>query len=268
MAPRIQSPSSINLFKQCPRKYFYQYILKLTTKTNIHLIRGKAAHSVLEDFFKVDINNLHANNYEFEMKTLIFDLFEQQWEKAKTELDTIGMEIHDQTFYFNETKKMLENWFSGFLEKLNSQIKNKSLSEAFKYLTPVTEKQYKSETHKVRGFIDAIHDWADGVHILDYKTSSRDKMSGAYRLQLGIYAMMYEQTHGVKPKRVGINFLKFGEKYLEVDDLLIQEAAYECLEIQKRTQTEEKNDYPKQRSPLCKWSTGQCDFYEHCIDDK
>lgn len=267
MAPRIQSPSSINTYRQCPRKYFYQYILKLATKPNIHLVRGKVVHSVLEDFFKVSIANIHPENYEFELKTLLFDMFRQEWEKSGSELVRIGIGIHDRIFYYNETKKMFENWFSGFSKKLKGLMETKTLIEAFNYLTPRREERYFSEAHQVQGYIDAIHEWADGVHILDYKTSSKDEISSEYKLQLGIYALLYHEKHGVKPKKVGINFLKFGEKFLEVDDLLIADAKKACVEIHEKTQTDEKTDYPRQEGPLCKWSTGQCDFYEQCIRD-
>jgi ATP-dependent helicase/DNAse subunit B len=53
MPKRVQSPSSINTYNQCPRKYYYQYILKLPTRPSIHLVRGNIAHSVLEDFFSI-----------------------------------------------------------------------------------------------------------------------------------------------------------------------------------------------------------------------
>lgn len=262
---RVLSPSAINTYKQCPRKFFYQYILKLKTKPSIHLTRGKAVHSALENFFKIDPQVLTKEGMEFEMKTILLDFFRQEWVALKSELNSLGMEIHDQIFYYNESKKMLEVWIENFARRIKKEMEGKSLTDAFKYLTPITEKHYHSQTHSVRGFIDAIHEFEDGVHILDYKTSKKDDMSDAYRLQLAIYALLYEEEHGVKPKRVGINFLKFGEKYIEVDDLLIQEAAEAIKDIHEKTSTKEMQNYPKHITPLCKWSTGQCDFYETCI---
>jgi len=260
----ILSPSSINTFKQCPRKYFYNYIMKLDRKPSIHLIRGNVAHTVLERFFELNPDGL-SDKWDYEMQTLLFDMFRQEWDKAKEELDTLDMSVHDKLFYFTETKKMFENWFSGFKEKLEAHLPKKSLKEAFAYLTPKTELHYKDTTYKVQGYIDAIHEWGDGVHILDYKTSKKDTITPEYRLQLGIYALLYQQKHGVKPKSVGINFLKFGEKYLEVDDLLINDAAREIKDTHKKTRSTDIADYPKHITPLCKWSTGQCDFYETCF---
>ena len=265
MAQRLQSPSSINLYNQCPKKYFYQYILKLPTKKSIHLVRGNVAHQVLEDFFKLDVNKFPQDNFEFVFEMLIQDMLHKEWTKEKPKFDELDLDHHQIMFYYNETKEMFNNWLKGFMKKLKEEMKDKSFVEAFKHLTPITEKYYKSESHQVRGYVDAIYEWGDNVHIVDYKTSKKAHISEAYRLQLGIYAMMYQQEHGIKPKKVGINFLKFDEQFITVDDLLIKEAEEMCLDIQEKTKSDDIKDYPKKRSGLCKWSTGQCDFYEECI---
>lgn len=268
MAQRTQSPSSINVYNQCPRRYFYQYILKLATKPSIHLVRGNIAHKVLEDFYKLKIENVDEKSYEFVLRLLILDMLNQEWVKAKSKFDELDLSEHDLKFYYNETKSMIERYIENFIIKLKFEMESKSFEDAFKHLTPITEKHYKSEKHMVRGYIDAIYEWGDNVQILDYKTSKKDTMSAAYRLQLGIYALLYLHEHGIKPKRVGINFLKFGEKYIEVNDNLIKEAEDMCFEIQEKTKTEDIKDYCKKITPLCKWSTGQCDFYEQCCKDE
>ena len=52
MVFRIESPNSINTFKQCPRKYFYSYKAQLPRKDSIHTIAGKAVHETLEYLFQ------------------------------------------------------------------------------------------------------------------------------------------------------------------------------------------------------------------------
>ena len=268
MKLKVLSPSSINLYKQCPRKYFYQYILKLPTKPSIHLVRGSAVHAALEKFFEINPENVNPENYEFEMKTMILDFFGKDWQSRKDELAKLDMNLHDQIFYYNESKKMLADWCDDFIRKLQAQItKRGSLVAAFKYLAPITEKRYVSTTDSVQGFIDAIHHYEDGVHILDYKTSKKDTMTPAYRLQLAIYALLYQIEHGVMPKAVGIHFLKFGEQYLEVDQMLIDFAREEIKKVHKSIKSTDINDYKKHITGLCKWSTGQCDFYERCIKE-
>lgn len=263
------SPSSINLYKQCPRKFFYQYIMKLPTKGSIHLVRGSAVHDALEKFFELKPSAFSDGYFEFEMKTVLLDFFRQAWEGSQKELDKLDMKKEDLLFYFGESKRMLENWVESFIDNLKKQKEKRgSLAAAFSYLAPITEKHYFSESDKVHGFIDAIHHYEDGIHILDYKTSKKDTMSGAYKLQLAIYALLYQKEHGVAPKRVGINFLKFGEKYLEVDQLLIDEARKEVAEVFAKTRADNISAYPKNVTPLCKWSTGQCDFYETCSQSR
>ena len=51
----LYSPSSILTYKQCPRKFYYQYVEKLPTKKSFALVRGSIVHSVIEDFFKIDV---------------------------------------------------------------------------------------------------------------------------------------------------------------------------------------------------------------------
>ena len=117
----------------------------------------------------------------------------------------------------------------------------------------------------VRGFVDLIHEIDGKTIVLDYKTSKKDDMTEPYRLQLAIYAMLYEEKHGKKPDYVGIDFLKSIEKLLPVDDELVQHAKFELEQIHASTVSNEMADYQQRPSPLCKWRSGQCDFYDTCF---
>ena len=79
--------------------------------------------------------------------------------------------------------------------------------------------------------------------------------------------MMYEETHAKRPARVGVDFLRHGEMYLDVDEELIQHAQCEAELIHINTSSKEKADYPMKPGPLCKWSTGQCNFFKQCFGD-
>ena len=266
---RIQSPSSINTYKQCPRKYYYHYIEKLPSDKSIHLTRGSIAHQVLEDFFKLDINKIPEENVVFVLKIFIHDKFKQEWEKNKEELNSLGMDQTMLDYYYYETREMLNRWYQVFVHKLAEEMKTTSLNVAFKKLTPRTEEFYQSEIYGVRGYIDAVHNEEEGVTVVDYKTSKRRKMSDAYKLQLAIYALMHEEKHGFLPKKAGIFFLKHGAfDTVEVNEELVQMAKLECELIHTNTQTKEKDDYPKKPGPLCKWRTGACTFYENCFGCK
>ncbi|NQU98815.1 PD-(D/E)XK nuclease family protein [Candidatus Woesearchaeota archaeon] len=259
---RVESPSSINTYKQCPRKYYYHYIEELPSLPSIHLIRGNIVHSVLEDFFDID----KKIDSEDSLRLHLFWLLEKKWAENNTELSEIGLGDRKLKFYYDESKCMLKNWFNRFKKKLRAQNNNGlTFNQAIKHLTPNREVKFKSEKFQVRGFIDALFENNGNVIILDYKTSKKNELTREYRLQLGIYALMYEEVKGVKPDIVGIDFLKHSELLVPVDDKLVEDAKREVSYIHTKTTSKKKEDYSKKQSPLCKWSTGQCDYFEQCF---
>jgi CRISPR/Cas system-associated exonuclease Cas4 (RecB family) len=159
---------------------------------------------------------------------------------------------------------MLQFWLIDFLSRLKSQMDSKTLAEAFNALKPRTEEYLKSEIHGVHGYVDAIHEMDGFVKIIDYKTSKKDYIDEAYKLQLAIYALLYHEKYGKVPDLVGIHFLKFCEKTLKVDQKLLDFAACECRTIHEKNKSTDMADYPKSISPLCSWSRGCCDFYVEC----
>ncbi|MFT4303615.1 MAG: RecB family exonuclease [Candidatus Woesearchaeota archaeon] len=265
MAQRIQSPSSINTYKQCPRKYYYIYIKKLKTLPSIHLIRGSITHSALEDFFKVDIDKLPENDIELLLKGLLKDFLMVKWEESKNQLEELDMTEAQRLFYYEETEQMLFMFVDNLIKKLAKH--EQGFKEAFKLWKPKTEEEFISQQHRVKGFIDAIHEIEDEIIVMDYKTSKKDVITPEYRLQLAIYALLYQEKYGKLPTKAGINFLKFGEQMIEVDEELLKLAKFEIEQIHAATESDLKQDYPRKPSPLCKWHSGQCDFYELCYDN-
>lgn len=265
-ARRLESPSSINTHRQCPRKYYYQYIKKIPTGTSIHLIRGGVVHQALEDFYDIELDDAVIQNYRF-LHARVLKLFTKHWKGAKEELDTLGMTEEELQVFFDESIMMLQNWFERFKKKMNARMENNNedFKTAYEALRPRREEEYKSEEYLVRGFVDVIHELEGKVVVVDYKTSKKDVLSPAYRLQLAIYAMMYEEKHGRKPDLVGIDFLKHSEQFIPVNDELIKEAQFAIEQHHAQTESDDIKDYPQRRTPLCKWRTGQCDFYDLCF---
>jgi len=261
MAPRIQSPSSINYFKMCPRCYYYRYIKKIQFPTTIHLIRGNIVHSALEDFFKLNINGTHKDHHEIELNIILQSIFRERWEEKKGELDEIGLNDKQQEFYFKESVDMINNWFNRFISRVLNLSKKMEFKKAFNIIKPETEIYFKSEEHMVQGYIDAIEKIDNEISLIDYKTSRKDDMTEDYKLQLAIYALLYKEKYGVEPKTVGIDFLRHNKKFLEVNQDLIDLAIKECKNIQEKTQTENIEDYRSSNHPYC-----NCNDYEEIIE--
>jgi RecB family exonuclease len=269
MPKRIQSPSSINTFKQCPRKYFYQYIVKHPTKENIHCIRGNIVHSALEDFFKLNPTMIDPIYYKKELSRTLKDLFDMHWKKAGKRLQKVGLLDEQLTFYYTDSTHMLANFLNAFFKQMDLEMGKLEFKQAFDKLKPYAlEKQYKNMDLMVRGFIDVIEKEGEEIRIVDYKTSKTSQMKPEYKLQLGIYALMYEREHGRYPDKVGVWFLKDKLKMLDVTPQLVKDAEFEIEQIHFATENADTiNEYRKKKSPLCKYSTGQCDFYDICKRD-
>jgi len=190
------------------------------------------------------------------------ELISRQWNGSHDELSVLGLPEPMIHYYLNESKEMLQLWLLDFLRQLSAQ--KGTMSEAFRALTPDTEVHMISQSLGVQGYADAILRKDGRVKILDYKTSNKDALTDSYRLQLGIYALLYKEIHGTPPDLVGIHFLKFCEKCIPVDDSLLCDAERECCLIHEKTKSDRIEDYPKKESRLCRWSSGECDFYKNC----
>lgn len=267
MAKRVESASSINTFKQCKRKYYYQYIVKLPTSSSIHQVRGNIAHSTLESFYDINVQEFTEENYVQKFQEAIQRLFLYHWNLQQPELKKIELTTDQEMFYFEETMLMLMNWCNHFLQKISETMKEKNIGvqEALNYLTPIREQEYSSDKLYIRGFIDAIHHYDDQVHIIDYKTNSDFEVKEGIKLQLALYSLMYHEKHGKLPDKLGVFFLRHKLKLMNVDQEMLESALRDIQLIHTHTSSTEKiEDYPQIPGKLCKWSSGQCDFFDEC----
>jgi len=263
MPQRMQSPSSINMFKQCPRKYYYRYIEKRPTKPSIHLVRGTVAHSVLEHFFQEPLPHTGAG-WKTDVQLHVLKLLERFWQEHQEEFDQLDETPEELHGYKEETKHMLLVWVHQFSNRLECFLDEMPFADAFTLLTPAREEEYRDEELNVRGYIDAIEDINGKVELIDYKTSKKPEITTEYRLQLGIYALLYLRRHSKIPDGVGIHFLRHDKQVMQVNDELLLEAQFEIEQVHMLTQTTDIRDYQKNVTPLCNW----CDYYELCFAKK
>ena len=266
MPKRVQSPSSINTFKQCQRKYYYHYIEDLPTSASIHTVRGNIAHSALEHFYETDCTEITKENYRKSFRIALQNLFIKEWGNYRKELQDLNLTTQELQNYFDETLSMLFNWCDQFLERFTRKITdNETLQETFKNIAPQTELQLHSENLGVRGFVDAVLETNGEINIIDYKTNKRAQLKDSIKLQLAIYCLMYEEKFGVRPKRAGAFFLRDTLHMMEINQDILNHAKFEIEQIHKHTEENEHIlAYKRTITPLCKWRTGQCDFYTVC----
>lgn len=225
---RILSPTAINTYLSCPRKFYLRYIKKLKTKPSIHLIRGSIVHRVLERFAKEW--DAHGDQDATQM---LLAMFERQWQAADAQLKALGLAEAELIRFQRESRLMLLHFC--FWLKRNDM-----------WPPERTEMRLVSKKLGLMGIVDAIYRIGDRALLVDYKTSKRADITADIERQAALYAAMYQDFFGRPPEEVWIHFLAFDQEpvVIQVDDQLIQYARILTQSMHQRTQSSDETDYP------------------------
>jgi CRISPR/Cas system-associated exonuclease Cas4 (RecB family) len=228
---KFLSPTSINTYLRCPRKYFLKYIKGLKEKPSIHLIRGKAVHDAIAKIHKKE-SKQSIGSEEMEHDLLAF--FNHSWIAQDGQIRTLGLSEETLNDYYNESTEMLLGWLKRNLPNLQNRN-----------LRPQAEVKLFSHTHRVMGIVDAIHSVNGKVSLTDYKTGKIDVLSQDIKVQMSIYALLYRENFGALPDQIILDFLKFRQsKPFPVTDDFVQYAERVCRKIHDKTTFVEEKDYP------------------------
>ena len=230
---RWLTPTAINTFINCPRKYFNRYILGTRQAPNIYLIRGSAVHRAIEQFYRLKLQQ--CKDYDApELKQLLHDIFQCEWEARRKTLRRLGLTASDQDYIFSDSLSMLDNFIDGFIDSQNCD-------------DPDIEKQISSEKLKLRGRIDAIYKNSPNSPplIIDFKTNKSMEFYPEHKRQLGLYALLYFEENQVIPD-VGVHFLRFknGLNQMAVTSEYLESMKAMVTDIHSRTQSDDIADYP------------------------
>ena len=246
---RWQSPTSINSYLYCPRKFYLSKIAKLKQKPSIHLIRGNAVHSAIEKFYKHRINRCANMDYT-ELRQIVGDLFRGEWENKKEDFKTLDLAIDEITFFYSDSQKMMINFLDDFIR-----------DRGFEKPDPVIEKTLFSHKYLLLARLDKIEKHSLPHYIEDFKTSKSIEITPDIKRQMGICALLYEEVYKKKPV-LGVNFLKFrnGKRIVNISDDYIEQLKSLVLEVHSRTQSEDIRDYPC----TCGWCNKNFDVDTLC----
>jgi len=237
MGFRYNSPTSINTSNGCKRRYYNRYKGRLREKNCMALIGGNVVHQAIE----MKIAN-QADDTEM--------IFEKTWSDAEPEMLKLGLSKGEIKAYREDYWKMMLNWEKDFDPSVKTSC----------------EVKLKSDKYRVMGIIDELSTKNGKVRIMDNKTSRSDWMTKEHEVQLGIYALLFQDKYQKLPDYAGIRFLRTGtKKYIPVDEKLLGKARYECQMARIRHISEDIENYPKNPPVQCKWwRNGQCPCYEKC----
>lgn len=234
------SPSKISCYKQCPRRYYYNYIKKMPQMKWPHSLKGNIAHDILEHWVKEGI--MKGKKPDDAMQES-FDFLRQGKYAEATE----------------ETIEEVVPW-------LHAAVKNFE-DESFK---PVEVEQFIEFTYRgvrLRGRLDRIDELDNRtIEVVDYKSSKNPKYLTA--AQLGFYHIAV-QYGNLSPK--------YGDKDIVASYVLLRHDmkkmpyTFQPKDIDKLLTNMEKvadsirheTRWDPKKSRLC----NTCDFYTTCMKD-
>ena len=231
MTGKFLSPTSINTYLRCPRKYYLKYVKGLKEKPNIHLIRGKAIHDSLARFHQTCKEK--PGTFE-EMKSGLLSFLNHSWVEREEELRKLDLPEETLNECYRESEEMLIRWLRRNIKSLiNPRTK------------PETEVRLFSRKYRVMGIIDTIHYQRRKAILTDYKTSKKEELTQDIKVQMAIYALLYRENHGTLPCSIVIDFLKHDKAIpFKVTDEFSNHAIKICKEVHQKTFSTNEEDYP------------------------
>lgn len=232
------SPTAINTYLRCPREYYYRYIKRRKTKPNIYLLRGIAVHEALAKFYDQGIT---PESKVDRLRITLIHLFSDAWSRQQNTINCLGLSQEEIDNIYKESINMLYAWFFRLMEKLSIGVKK-----------PRTETKLFSRRFSLMGIVDAIYEHDGVVTLLDYKTSVWDDLTPEIRVQMSLYALLYQENHGRPPDMICVDFLGTGRKHMQpVSESMIKHAKQLCWVMKEKTQSLDRTDYPCTCGGLC-----------------
>ena len=230
---RILSPTAINTYMSCPRKFYLRYIEKLTTKPSIHLIRGNIVHKTIHEFYKNQIRG-PPPNYARDVHRSLLRIFNRQWLEQENAFDALSLPRDEIQYYHGDSQLMLLNFGDWFIRQEPPSFVDASEVKLF------------SDNLRLMGIIDAIQFKGGDVNLIDYKTSKNAVITDDIMRQATIYALLYQDRHKKAPRAVCIHFLKEpGEPIpIHIDEHILEYGKILVESIRAKTRSTDEQSYP------------------------
>jgi CRISPR/Cas system-associated exonuclease Cas4 (RecB family) len=230
---RILSPTAINTYLACPRKYYLRYIRKLPGKPSIHLIRGAIVHKTLHEFHVNGSRNDPWQDPKENRKALI-SIFQRLWQKEKNVLDSLGLSKELLWDYYLDSTDMLNNYAHWFANQRAPPVVDS------------TELKIFSNNLRIMGIIDAVTINDNGTFLIDYKTSKDFSITEDIMRQAILYCLLYQDRYEEIPTAVYIHFLKDpGDPVaLFIDDAQLEYGKVLIDSTHEKTKARDETDYP------------------------
>ncbi len=247
------SHSALKTFRDCPRKFKFQYIEKpaIPKRVGAEAYLGSAVHRVMQVLYQ------RGNDGVMVPLDDALKLYHAEWAKVDKELVDVSVEFMGVDDYIRNGAEMIRRHYERYQPFRPGVLLGAEMSLTF---------NLPGTPFKLRGIIDRIVKREDGsVEICDYKTGKNlpRPTDPDFFYQMGIYQLAVMQHY---PQFTDIEvaqyFLKMNEEVrlrLREDDLdkLTEDIRQVVLAIAHANKLDE---FPVSESTLCRY----CDYYALC----
>jgi len=242
------SYSNLEIFEICPKRYEFQIIEKIKVPKTKEQFFGTVLHKCLKFLFK--------KAPLFPTLEELLDFFAIHWKEAN---DLKWRDEKQKEIYFNEGKRVLENFYKKNIPSLSIPIDLES------YFEVEIEDEDNNHKHILAGYIDRIDKINNNkFEIIDYKTAQKMPGQNTFKnnLQLSIYILgflkKWPNLANLNDVLLTLYYLKHGEKLSDKkteDDIILTKQR-----ILKNIHEIEKNYFPPIPSKLC----ASCPYRKIC----
>jgi DNA helicase-2/ATP-dependent DNA helicase PcrA len=196
--PKQFSFTQLSSFKLCPLQYKFAHIFKIPMSGKWTFSYGQTIHNTLEDYFKlwIERSSTETESIPVSIEELM-DIYKARWED--------GWYINDEQRekYRSKGEKELKNYYLSLKENLPKPI---SIEQGFKL---------KIDNVILKGRIDRVDTFEDGVEIIDYKTGTpklKNKLKKSDKEQLYLYQIAASEILGLNPKKLTLHYIEDNSK--------------------------------------------------------
>jgi RecB family exonuclease len=229
---RILSPTAINTYLSCPRKYYLKYIKRLRTRPSIHLIRGNIIHKTVQSFHKEFARGPPSS--ETEISESLLKTFNRLWQESQKELDALELSQSELDAFRDDSERMLLNYAEWFTRQDTPPMVSDSEVKIF------------SDYLGLMGIIDAVRIDNGHISLIDYKTSKNPTVTDEIMRQAVLYALLYRDRYNKIPDVICIHFLKSpGDPIdIHIDELFLEYAEILVESVREKTRANDEHSYP------------------------
>lgn len=250
------SKSRLTKHIKCPRAFYFSYVLGIKEPENYHMVKGTRLHHVFEKYYENVLDHYASDFVEHPLPT-------SPWELQKF--------LPSEWQLYADFAPYIGNFFQF---ELTRATQCRTISEWVPVGIEAEEWDYDQDPPWM-GFADVILPAVsvpginedDGVAILDFKTGKTPdkKYRGEGIFTEGeFYGMLFESRYDV----AGVAGYYPKNNDLVVSPLSASRRDKIRDEISDMNGAEDKEDYPTDTGPLCKWDTkdGGCHYLPFCKD--